>query len=118
MTDAETRLEQAQERINAAKLKAVPRAEQSVTCGHCGAEVTWDDGYVCPPCGLTFDLEADTSSRYEDHEPECELPPKPDDAKFWADGGFKLHPCNLTAGHETAEHHHPMTHHAKPVTDA
>lgn len=109
MTDAETRLKEAQDRINAARLKAVPIAHQSVTCGHCDAEVTWDDGYVCTPCGLTFDLDAETSSRYEDHEPECGAAPDPDTAKFWADGGMTLHPCNLTTGHETPEHHHPMT---------
>jgi hypothetical protein len=105
----ENNIKEAQERMNAKRRDALPTADQSVSCNHCGGECSWDDGYACKPCKLVFDLDDETTEREDDGEPLCAAEPAPDRAKFWAASDMKLWPCNLTAGHETAEHHHPMT---------
>jgi hypothetical protein len=108
-SNPEARIADAMDSINAKRRKALPGADQSVSCNHCGGECSWDDGYECKPCKLVFDLEDDSVERADDGEPECGEEPTQERAKFWADGGMKLWPCNLTRGHETSEHHHPMT---------
>lgn len=105
----EARIADAMDSINARRRAALPTADTSISCNHCGGECSWDDGYACKPCGLSFDLDNEETMRTEDHEPECGAEATGERAKMWAEGGMKLWPCNLTQGHETAEHHHPMT---------